>query len=248
MVKRAMNGRVRAFTLIEILVVIGIIAVIAAILFPVFGRVRENARRTSCASNLKQIAIASKMYVQDYDGHFFRNMVAVAPGDPLVLPYGWADAIQPYAKSTQILQCPSEPYPFNPNPAELKFKESGYTDYAFNNNLIVKGEPIFSEPASTIMICEGTSFTAEQPKDGNDAPLFPCAACEGDSSFAGATPGIFQQLQSGPVAQHPYYEDVSRHFGGGSYAFADGHAKWLTPDKIYNWCTAPKNNATFAFK
>ena len=90
------------FTLIELLVVIAIIALLAAILFPVFARARENARRASCQSNLKQIALGMAQYVQDYDERFppyltdasGNGAVDVADGDQ-----GWADLIQPYTKS-----------------------------------------------------------------------------------------------------------------------------------------------------
>ena len=92
------------FTLIELLVVIAIIAILAAILFPVFGRARENARRSSCQSNMKQLGLGLQMYIQDYD--------EVAPN---ALHYNgttqisWRQIIQPYTKSTQIVLCPSNP-------------------------------------------------------------------------------------------------------------------------------------------
>src|SRR6188472_4028670 len=87
------------FTLIELLVVIAIIAILASILFPVFARARENARRSSCQSNLKQIGLGIMQYTQDYDEKY-------PEFNPSGL--GWAAATQPYLKSTQILQCPSE--------------------------------------------------------------------------------------------------------------------------------------------
>jgi prepilin-type N-terminal cleavage/methylation domain-containing protein/prepilin-type processing-associated H-X9-DG protein len=89
--------RKRAFTLIELLVVIAIIAILAAILFPVFARARENARRASCQSNLKQISLAVMMYTQDYDEQAF-----APPAD-----LWWPQFYEPYIKSTQVYVCPS---------------------------------------------------------------------------------------------------------------------------------------------
>src|SRR5690606_37027528 len=115
--------RHQAFTLIELLVVIAIISILAAILFPVFARARENARRASCQSNLKQIGLGIMQYTQDYDERFPRAWSVY--GDTSVLPVGWADAIQPYVKSIQVFQCPSESTAPNSNPAS-----TGYTDYS----------------------------------------------------------------------------------------------------------------------
>jgi prepilin-type N-terminal cleavage/methylation domain-containing protein/prepilin-type processing-associated H-X9-DG protein len=101
----------RAFTLIELLVVIAIIAILAAILFPVFAQAREKARQTSCISNLKQIGSGLMMYYQDYD----EILPAVnSGGHPTGWGYGspdtvWAQAINPYTKNWQIFRCPSDP-------------------------------------------------------------------------------------------------------------------------------------------
>ena len=89
----------RGFTLIELLVVIAIIAILAAILFPVFARAREKARQTSCLSNLKQIVLSALMYTQDYDERWVRYRY---PN-----PYFWPHKLEPYMKSTQLFVCPS---------------------------------------------------------------------------------------------------------------------------------------------
>jgi prepilin-type N-terminal cleavage/methylation domain-containing protein len=108
------HTKTKAFTLIELLVVIAIIAILASILFPVFARARENARRSSCLSNLKQIGIAMTMYVQDHDEKF---TPAWTSGHSFELPDGttssnamrWYIKLFPYMKSTQVVNCPSAP-------------------------------------------------------------------------------------------------------------------------------------------
>jgi prepilin-type N-terminal cleavage/methylation domain-containing protein/prepilin-type processing-associated H-X9-DG protein len=108
------TGR-KAFTLIELLVVIAIIAILAAILFPVFAQAREKARQTSCLSNTKQISLGILMYLQDYDERFFGTVTErQAPSsvpDTAVdrFPYSYRNRIQPYIKNEQIFKCPSAP-------------------------------------------------------------------------------------------------------------------------------------------
>lgn len=114
----------KGFTLIELLVVIAIIAILAAILFPVFARAREKARQTSCLSNMKQIGLGIMMYANDYDETL----------PPFLMPYGgnWAarglgyfDLIQPYVQNVQVYQCPSHRHPFNWQRSEMPNSE-GY--------------------------------------------------------------------------------------------------------------------------
>ena len=112
--RRSLVAKNSGFTLIELLVVIAIIAILAAILFPVFARARENARRSSCTSNLKQVGLGMLQYSQDYDELMVRTSYGVGLGDgrsdgsPGNFKYKWMDAIQPYTKSTQIFVCPSD--------------------------------------------------------------------------------------------------------------------------------------------
>jgi len=115
--------RRRGFTLIELLVVIAIIAILAAILFPVFAKAREKARQSSCSSNLKQIALGFRQYIQDYDekgplaDDWNQN-----PGT------NWPSGIAPYLKNTQIFQCPSD----NGWPSWVETGNGAICSYAVN--------------------------------------------------------------------------------------------------------------------
>ncbi len=112
--KHTFIAQPRAFTLIELLVVIAIIAILAAILFPVFARARENARRASCQSNLKQIGLSFIQYSQDYDGKLPFDRWFNSPAY-----LNWGQALQPYTKSIQLFACPSNP---------INNQEMGYSD------------------------------------------------------------------------------------------------------------------------
>jgi prepilin-type N-terminal cleavage/methylation domain-containing protein/prepilin-type processing-associated H-X9-DG protein len=107
-------GRTRpAFTLIELLVVIAIIAILAAILFPVFAQAREAARKTTCLSNVRQLGIGLMAYAQDYDETLPFSSFSAVPGQSVnsIQNPKWADVIQPYVKNDQIFTCPSDSGP-----------------------------------------------------------------------------------------------------------------------------------------
>ena len=132
----------RAFTLIELLVVIAIIAILASILFPVFARARENARRASCQSNLKQIGLGMMMYIQDYDERYPMAEWTVLPS----VDGAWPVLLQPYLKSTQIFHCPSDS------------ADEG-SSYILNNYFEEWSEASVDSPTTTLLITEGQLFT-----------------------------------------------------------------------------------------
>ncbi len=196
-----------AFTLIELLVVIAIIAILAAILFPVFARARENARRSSCSSNLKQIALGIKQYTQDYDERFPNITIPAPAGAP-----GWAYAIQPYLKSEQIFQCPSETSP-PPAGADLlaRAATAGFSDYYTNYNLVTTS---------------GTAPVVGVGKTEAALEYTTNIIMNGDGSgISGDTTASSYQLSAPGVGR-------ARHLEGANYSFVDGHVKWLKADVV----------------
>src|SRR5579871_5026644 len=127
--------RCKGFTLIELLVVIAIIAILAAILFPVFAQARAKARQTACLSNLKQLNLGIQMYIQDYDesfpywtwGQSYSGGAAGAwgAGTPNHYESIWIDAIYPYVKNAQVYECPSDVYQITPANSALFWWATG---------------------------------------------------------------------------------------------------------------------------
>jgi prepilin-type N-terminal cleavage/methylation domain-containing protein/prepilin-type processing-associated H-X9-DG protein len=197
------------FTLIELLVVIAVIVILASILFPVFARARENARRSSCLSNNKQIGIAMMQYLQDNDEHYM--VVAHEGEEGATEDYNWFDPLQPYIKSRQVFRCPSLSEATGDfNPALASLDERPASDYLINA-FFAHGtsQAAFQNVAEQICLAE-----REKGINGNDYHPFPEDGNPPEWDLIGQ----------------------KRHLDGSNFLFADGHAKWyrfertLVPD------------------
>ena len=216
----------RAFTLVELLVVIAIIAILAAILFPVFARARENARRTSCLSNVKQIGLGFLQYTQDYD-EAFPLVSFPTPAD------SWTTSMQPYLKSRQILRCPNDgaagwdaapptrltSYGFNawmkPGPITITPPSTAVPSY---NNLAR-----LQATAKVIIVSE-----LDEAAPGDHFPPY----CWGAPAESSACPPSWNAATSEATAIA-----VRRHLEGFNNLYADGHAKWRKWTQV--WYQAP---------
>jgi len=137
------------FTLLQALFMLTIVMILAAILFPFFGRSRVEGVRSVCASNLKQIAVGLKQYIGDYNETFPPVSIKKMEIENNT-PFGWADATQPYTKSVQVLQCDKEPTEPNSDPTQI-----GYTDYWYNANCARQAEKNFTYVSNTVISGDG---------------------------------------------------------------------------------------------
>jgi prepilin-type N-terminal cleavage/methylation domain-containing protein/prepilin-type processing-associated H-X9-DG protein len=225
----------RGFTLIELLVVIAIIAILAAILFPVFARAREAARATTCRSNLKQVSTAMMMYVQDYDETMINGPTSGEGGlcgtggihgvqlgtwSGGIPMYGfWNARALPYIKNEQVFRCPSESNPHRWSPCNNGPIANGayyWGDYGLNQYAYDQSLAVFASPATTAMVVEAR---AQYNRQNCNQPTGHC--CGGET---------YQGMQV-PRVRHSETHNV---------AFMDGHVKALKPkvaDSSYHFHT-----------
>jgi prepilin-type N-terminal cleavage/methylation domain-containing protein/prepilin-type processing-associated H-X9-DG protein len=238
------------FTLIELLVVIAIIAILAAILFPVFAQAREKARQSTCVSNLKQLSTGVMMYVQDHDEMYPRSNQDVSAADCNAAPGGcwsagllfWQQMAQSYVKNFGIMRCSSGIRQNNP-------PNSAFYGHYGSNRAIMKRRAAaeaagansstmaqIAAPSSTYLLFDSGSYSMDPVADVlNQRFNFWYIPGTGDA----------KQLPSNgtmnPVELQPDYQR-GRHSGGLDMAYADGHVKFLKAGELYDQATAMRNN------
>ncbi len=210
--------RAKGFTLIELLVVIAIIAILAAILFPVFAQAREKARQSSCLSNLKQWGTAGQMYTQDYDGLFTPPYKYQSASPACANLDWWDDLLQPYVKNRAIAVCPSRKWTQNcSNPVNNWSNGVKAMSYAVNTleSWGVSGWSAASKFGLRRPGTPGQSISESEIED----PSGTIWLLDSNSSE------IWNEnnLDYVPTATAGY----RRHSDGFNAAFVDGHTKWL---------------------
>lgn len=223
----------KGFTLIELLVVIAIIAILAAILFPVFAKARENARRASCQSNLKQIGLGMLQYVQDYDETYSGAFKAPAGGR-----IHWGELIFPYTKSAQIYICPSNTTLLsNDGLTNATQNPNTYKGVSYAYNCIIQpaaiGSPstndaagapqaLLTEVAQTILLTEANGA------NGGQDNTYQSQLTDINGSFYGNTwSGTID-----PVVGAGNKNMDHRHLDGGNILWYDGHVKWARSTRM----------------
>lgn len=231
----------KGFTLIELLVVIAIIAILAAILFPVFARARENARRSACQSNLKQIGLGFAQYTQDYDEKYPTGRRAGGNWGS-----GWAGPLQPYIKSEQLFICPSSDWTSSGS-------GNGIVDmsYGANSNILGRGfgngaTSSLNATARTVLAFETRLYPNEyfawsRDQDGTGgggnwisspggngmSGRMVCGDnvnCSYATGFLGTQTGT---LSSGSNGGGGFHKAEGRHLETSNFLYADGHVKSL---------------------
>ena len=212
----------RGFTLIELLVVIAIIAILAAILFPVFAKAREKARQTSCLSNLRQIGTSVMLYADDYDETYPVNFqdASSGPGTVAQIPLTWPNRLAPYTKSHQIFACPSDGRPPH---EDFPGCRPILLSYCWNGNMGIDIPAYYSWLPLRITTLSQVRAPAQ------------CVLLTDDDSdwLAAGWGGRFNTLDSPDWADLFYVKILrSRHNQGDSFMLADGHAKWYATSTV----------------
>lgn len=229
-------NRTRGFTLIELLVVIAIIAILAAILFPVFAQAREKARQTSCMSNLKQLSLGILQYTPDYDDSFPSGSVKYNggwsdgftgwqtpcdPGQAGTDCMVWGNAVQPYVKNRKVFECPSSinrkitPYGDRPDASS----------YTYNGDLQFSSDAAVVQPTTTVLLWSGVMSNAWAGR----SIASPALNCPNGNEPCIYQPGTGAGNGFGDhFIVYGGYDNYKKwiHGAGDNFAYVDGHVKW----------------------
>jgi len=218
------EGRLCAFTLVELSVCITIIAMLVALVIPVFAATREKARRTACVSNLRQLAAALSLYTQDHDGYFPCEYTVPVDWNRRRSEFDWQVALRAYAATDAVFQCPSCVVPSD-SWSVLQGYALGVNVHNHEERLRERrpiGVADVRHPATTVVLTEvafgigGTPVVTGAPQTRRREP---------DKVFVGGRPG------------------GERHGGGANYAFADGHVRWHGPEAVADLFTPTAGRA-----
>lgn len=257
--RRAFAPRKTGFTLIELLVVIAIIATLAAILFPVFAQAREKARETTCISNMRQVGLGVRMYVQDFDEtwpifHAYNTQPAADVDGHL----GIEMEIMPYLKNRDVFRCPNDSG--GPVPAD----NVSTVDYGGCKDLGNKARSYRDCYGSSYRFTRGAFSTIDGVSRQNNVvcdqsnPSCPPSGPVSDAQFQkpAETRILRDEMlpwfggdQDKNGAKYGYFPDYYKqwHPRGGSFVFADGHVKFVTSSSVFDaMFTNPDGDANFA--
>jgi prepilin-type N-terminal cleavage/methylation domain-containing protein/prepilin-type processing-associated H-X9-DG protein len=251
------KNRANGFTLIELLVVIAIIAILASILFPVFGRARENARRSSCQSNLKQLGIAAMQYTQDYDEYFMPawNSNGLPNGTPTGIYTStkpWMELMHPYIKSPQVYVCASEADATGtsyPNaqwrlragwPATMELPThytysiylGGGQGYATGAAAAFKPITAMPSPSTVIMMTDGGAIPPWREATPRPASTPPEEWTQQIGTSKQAAYVLLHPNSDIAFTNKSYGVPYVRHFNTTNVLWADGHVKAMRPAQI----------------
>jgi hypothetical protein len=252
---------------LELLVVIAIIAILAAILFPVFAKAREKARQITCASNLKQLGVAAMQYTEDYDECFPGG---TSPGygtsghNDSGLLQGWAGQLYPYVKSTAVYQCPDDPTKAvgaNEYPLSYLMNDNLMHEFVNNGNITAyAGIPTMVAPASTVMLFEVSGYQAPISTPGETESMSAVGwSYWSPSNIKGGT-GLYQtgfmgggnmQQNNGGITPPPDagYALTGLHTDMSNVLCCDGHVKTVRGTTISPGLSAqnPTDNTIVTF-
>jgi prepilin-type N-terminal cleavage/methylation domain-containing protein/prepilin-type processing-associated H-X9-DG protein len=249
------RNRQRAFTLIELLVVIAVIAILTSILFPVFARAREQARKSACLSNLKQVGLAVMLYVQDYDESYPMAYSPVPSSDPMpgTSASYWFNVLQPYAKNRNVWYCPTAGRLMVPG-TDFQQYSGGYAYNACGTSVpgsvgttLWNGFGVMFDDATGVAQCtpHGSIVKIAAVSNTSETILITDPASNGEDAstlyfYSGLNISYWPQLHGGPVGPFAGVGDptTTRAYtnptGGGNYLFADGHAKFMNVSQAFS--------------